>query len=178
MAGKRFILIPGRTNKQGVQVNVGKDGDDYQAIVNTLTMHAEDMKELGIAAGASVRVRTETGEATFKCKDGNIPRGLLFVPFFVGVICTIPLLFVLCPATVAPASAAGLPLALNQTTLTLKAWPTVAPRRARRWRRSSDRCGLAPCSSRPAPPRRTSAAPRCSSWPAWRSPPRCGINPG
>jgi hypothetical protein len=46
----RFLLIPGRTNKQGVQINVGKDEPAYQEIVNTMTMHAEDMKELGVIA--------------------------------------------------------------------------------------------------------------------------------
>jgi formylmethanofuran dehydrogenase subunit D len=81
MAGKRFILNPIRTSKQGQQINVGKDHDAYQAIVNTLTMHPDDMKELGVVAGASVRVRTEVGEATFVCKDGNVPRGMLFVPY-------------------------------------------------------------------------------------------------
>lgn len=77
----RFVLFPIRTNKQGVQVNVGKDGAEYDAIVNTLTMHADDMKELGAAAGATLRVRTENGETTFQCKEGNVPRGLLFVPY-------------------------------------------------------------------------------------------------
>jgi formylmethanofuran dehydrogenase subunit D len=81
MASMRFVLVPIRTNKQGVQLNVGKDGADYHAIVNTLSMHAEDMKELGAAAGGTVRVRTETGETTFQCKEGNVPRGLLFVPY-------------------------------------------------------------------------------------------------
>lgn len=81
MAAMRFLLIPGRTNKQGVQINVGKDEAAYQAIVTTLTMHADDMKELGVASGANVRVRTETGDAVFQCKDGNIPRGMLFVPY-------------------------------------------------------------------------------------------------
>lgn len=81
MAGRPFILIPGRTSKQGQQINVGKDGDAYQAIVTTLTMNAEDMQELGVVAGGSIRVRTETGEAIFQCKDGNVPRGLLFVPY-------------------------------------------------------------------------------------------------
>src|SRR5947209_17237426 len=81
MAGKRFILNPIRTSKQGQQINVGKDHGAYEAIVTTLTMHPDDMKELGVAAGASVRVRTETGEATFTCKDGNVPRGMLFVPY-------------------------------------------------------------------------------------------------
>jgi formylmethanofuran dehydrogenase subunit D len=81
MAGRQFLMIPGRTSKQGQQINVGKDYAAYQAIVNTLTMHPEDMKELGIVAGASVRVRTEIGEATFQCQSGNIPRGMLFVPY-------------------------------------------------------------------------------------------------
>lgn len=81
MAGRQFILIPGRTSKQGQQINVGKDYDAYQTIVNTLTMHPDDMKELGLAAGSSVRVRTEIGEAVFQCKEGNIPRGMLFVPY-------------------------------------------------------------------------------------------------
>lgn len=77
----RFLLIPGRTNKQGVQINVGKDEPAYQEIVTTLTMHAEDMKELGVAAGGSVRIRNDIGEAMFTCKEGNIPRGMLFVPY-------------------------------------------------------------------------------------------------
>jgi formylmethanofuran dehydrogenase subunit D len=81
MASGRVILIPGRTSKQGQQINVGKEDEAYDAIVNTLTMNVDDMKDLGIASGAKVRVRTETGEATFTCKDGKIPRGLLFVPY-------------------------------------------------------------------------------------------------
>lgn len=81
MPPARFILIPGRTSKQGQQINVGKDGAAYQAIVTTLTMHPDDMAGLGLAAGASVRVRTETGDAVFRCQGGNVPRGLLFVPY-------------------------------------------------------------------------------------------------
>ena len=77
----RFLLMPIRSNKQGVQINVGKDGDAYDAIVNTMQMHPEDMKELGVAAGATIRVRTEVGDATFQCKEANVPRGLLFVPY-------------------------------------------------------------------------------------------------
>jgi formylmethanofuran dehydrogenase subunit D len=81
MAGRRFILIPGRTSKQGQQINVGKDNAEYEAIVNTLTMNADDMKAVGVLAGGRVRVRTEFGEADFLCKAGNIPEGLLFVPY-------------------------------------------------------------------------------------------------
>src|ERR1700754_1127273 len=81
MPAMRFILTAGRTSKQGQQINVGKDHPEYLVIVTTLTMHPDDMKELGVAAGGSGRVRTETGEAVFLCKEGNIPRGQLFVPY-------------------------------------------------------------------------------------------------
>jgi formylmethanofuran dehydrogenase subunit D len=77
----QFLLIPGRTSKQGQQINVGKDDAAYDAIVNTLSMNADDMKELGIASGSKVRVRTEIGEAVFTCTEGKLPRGLLFVPY-------------------------------------------------------------------------------------------------
>jgi formylmethanofuran dehydrogenase subunit D len=81
MAGRRFLMNPGRTSKQGQQINVGKDYAEYQSIVNTLIMHPDDMKSLGISAGATVRVRTEWGEAMFQCKDGKVPVGMIFVPY-------------------------------------------------------------------------------------------------
>src|SRR5262245_4946442 len=81
MASKRFILSPGRTSKQGQQINISKDSPEYLAIVSTLTMHPDDMAELGVVSGVSVRVRTEQGEAVFQCKEGKIPRGMLFVPY-------------------------------------------------------------------------------------------------
>ena len=81
MTGKRYIMIAGRTTKQGQQINVGKDSPEYQAIVNALTMNPEDMKALGIAAGAAVRVWTAYGEAIFQCKEGKVPQGMLFVAY-------------------------------------------------------------------------------------------------
>jgi formylmethanofuran dehydrogenase subunit D len=81
MAGKRYLMNAGRTTKQGQQINVGKDSPDYQAIVSTLIMNAGDMKEAGIAPGATVRVRSEVGEATFQCKEGKVPAGMIFVPY-------------------------------------------------------------------------------------------------
>ena len=81
MPALRLILNAGRTSKQGQQINVGKDHDAYQAIVNTVTMHPDDMKALGIATGATIRVRTEYGETTFKCQEGKVPVGMIFVPY-------------------------------------------------------------------------------------------------
>ena len=81
MAGKRFIMNPIRTTKQGQQINVGKDHPEYQAIVGTLSMNPEDMKSAGIQAGGNVRVRSEYGEVTFRCVEGKVPSGMIFVPY-------------------------------------------------------------------------------------------------
>jgi len=71
----------GRTTKQGQQINVGKDHAAYQAIVNTLIMNPEDLKAVGIPSGSTVRVRSDHGEATFQCREGKVPLGMIFVPY-------------------------------------------------------------------------------------------------
>jgi formylmethanofuran dehydrogenase subunit D len=81
MTAKRLIMNAGRTSKQGQQINIGKDHAEYQVIVNTVTMHPDDMKELGIVSGGTIRVRTEYGATTFQCKEGKVPAGMLFVPY-------------------------------------------------------------------------------------------------
>ena len=81
MTTKRFLMNAGRTTKQGQQINVGKDSPEYQALVNTLIMNPDDLKEIGASAGGTVRVRTEWGDALFFCKDGKVPAGIIFVPY-------------------------------------------------------------------------------------------------
>lgn len=81
MTGKRYIMNAGRTTKQGQQINIGKESPEYQALVSTLIMHADDMRAEGIVSGGSVRVRSESGEAVFSCKEGKVPSGMIFVPY-------------------------------------------------------------------------------------------------
>ena len=81
MTERRFTLHSIRTSKQGQQINVGKDHAEYEAIVNTLTMHPEDMKSLNIPPGGTVRLRTDDGEAVFLCQPGKVPEGMIFVPY-------------------------------------------------------------------------------------------------
>lgn len=77
----RFIMNTGRTTKQGQQINIGKDHPEYTAIVTTMTMHPDDMRTVGIASGGDARVRSAYGEATFRCVEGKVPRGMVFVPY-------------------------------------------------------------------------------------------------
>ena len=81
MEVKRFIMNAGRTTKQGQQINVGKDHPEYQAIVSTISMNPDDMKAAGIQADGNVRVRSENGEASFRCVEGKVPQGMIFVPY-------------------------------------------------------------------------------------------------
>lgn len=71
----------GRTTKQGQQINVGKDGAEYQALVSTLIMHPDDMQAEGIVSGGRVRVKSDQGEGVFFCKEGKVPTGMIFVPY-------------------------------------------------------------------------------------------------
>ena len=81
MPSLRLLLSAMRTAQQGVNVNIGKDGDAYQQIVTSLSIHPEDMSALGVAEGDSVRVRSEFGEAEFRCESAKVPVGMIFVPY-------------------------------------------------------------------------------------------------
>jgi formylmethanofuran dehydrogenase subunit D len=81
MPGRRFLMNAGRTTKQGQQINVGKDSPVYQAIVSTIIMNPDDMKEVGIVSGGTVLVRSDNGEGLFQCKEGKVPSGMIFVPY-------------------------------------------------------------------------------------------------
>jgi len=76
-----LMLNPMRTAKQGVQVNIGKESEEYKKLTTTLSVHPSDMDSLGVANGDSVMVRTEFGEAEFTCETGKVPQGLIFVPY-------------------------------------------------------------------------------------------------
>jgi len=78
---RRFSMNAGRTTKQGQQISSGKDHADYQATVDTMNMNPEDMKAVGIPNGSRVRVRSAWGEVTFKCTEGKLPQGMIFVPY-------------------------------------------------------------------------------------------------
>ncbi len=81
MTANRFILNSSRSSKQGTLINVGKESDEYIALTNTMTMAAEDMAAIGLAEGQMALVRTEFGEAAFKCEAGKVPAGMIFIPY-------------------------------------------------------------------------------------------------
>jgi formylmethanofuran dehydrogenase subunit D len=81
MSNKRFILNSSRSSKQGTLINVGKDSQEYVDLTNAMTMAPTDMQEIGLAEGQMAIVRTEFGEAQFKCEAGKVPEGMIFIAY-------------------------------------------------------------------------------------------------
>ena len=79
-----FILIPGRTSRQGTTLNEGKFSAGYKDETSTLMMCPADMARLSLKNGDRVRLRSEQGQIELPCqaaKDGELPAGLLFLPY-------------------------------------------------------------------------------------------------
>ncbi len=79
-----FILIPGRTAKQGCGISEGKFGDSYQSETNMLQVAADDMQRLALHNGDRVRLRSEFGSVEVpvtSAKADELPAGLLFIPY-------------------------------------------------------------------------------------------------
>jgi formylmethanofuran dehydrogenase subunit D len=79
-----FILIPGRTSKQGCGISEGKFEENYQSEINTLQVAPGDMKRLALNDGDVVRLTNEFGtiEVAIKPSKGEeLPEGLLFIAY-------------------------------------------------------------------------------------------------
>jgi len=79
-----FILIPGRTSRQGTTLNEGKLSPGYVEETSTLLVSPADMARLGLANGDRVRLRSEQGQVELPCqaaRANELPPGILFLPY-------------------------------------------------------------------------------------------------
>lgn len=79
-----FILIPGRTSKQGCGISEGKFEENYQSEINVLQVNPEDMQRLGLSKGDRVRLTSETGQIEIDIIESpkdELPAGLLFMAY-------------------------------------------------------------------------------------------------
>ncbi len=79
-----FILIPGRTSKQGAGISEGKFKENYQSEINVLQVNPDDMDRLGLKPGGRVRLTSESGQIEIDVKappKGELPPGLLFMAY-------------------------------------------------------------------------------------------------
>lgn len=79
-----FILIPGRTSRQGCGISEGKFQEAYQSETRTLQMCQADMDRLRIQAGEEVLVRSAFGQIEVPVRSAppdELPQGLLFIAY-------------------------------------------------------------------------------------------------
>lgn len=78
-----FILIPGRTAKQGTALNEGKHTDNYKTEISLLKMNPDDMARLELSDGDTVRMWNDHGSVTVPVATGKdeLPPGLLFISY-------------------------------------------------------------------------------------------------
>lgn len=79
-----FILIPGRTSRQGCGISEGKFGANYQDETHTLQVAGADMQRLGLTSGERVRVTSEFGQIEVRitaAKADELPPGMLFIAY-------------------------------------------------------------------------------------------------
>jgi formylmethanofuran dehydrogenase subunit D len=79
-----FILIPGRTAKQGVGISEGKFKQGYRTETETLQVAPQDMKRLNLKDGGRVRLTSEFGQIDVTittAKGDELPPGLLFIAY-------------------------------------------------------------------------------------------------
>jgi formylmethanofuran dehydrogenase subunit D len=79
-----FILIPGRTSRQGCGISEGKFNQEYQEETHVLQVSPQDMERLGLSSGDRVRLRSETGQievAVTPARGDELPPGLLFIAY-------------------------------------------------------------------------------------------------
>jgi formylmethanofuran dehydrogenase subunit D len=79
-----FVLIPGRTSKQGSGISEGKFTDGYVSETSLLQVCPQDMQRLGLATGDYVRLASETGTidvAIVAAKGDELPPGVLFIAY-------------------------------------------------------------------------------------------------
>lgn len=81
---RQFILIPGRTSRQGTALNEGKYSSEYIDETSTLQVAPDDMREMNLTEGDHVRVWNEIGEITLPIKASKgdeLPPGMLFISY-------------------------------------------------------------------------------------------------
>jgi formylmethanofuran dehydrogenase subunit D len=79
-----FILIPGRTSRQGCGISQGKYRETYLSETTRLQVAPQDMQRLGLADGDRVLVTSEFGRIEIpvsSSKGDELPSGLLFLPY-------------------------------------------------------------------------------------------------
>lgn len=82
MENWKFLLITGRSFKQGQAAEEGKFSPNYTSETTTVEIGKEDAERLKLLEGAEVKLRNSNGEGTFRVRiSQSLPPGVLFIPY-------------------------------------------------------------------------------------------------
>jgi len=79
-----FVLITGRQLEHWHTGSMTRRATVLDAIepMATVSMHGEDMTQLGVSAGDVITVQSRRGEVAIRVRrDDGTPRGVIFIPF-------------------------------------------------------------------------------------------------
>ena len=76
-------LITGRSLGQGIGKEYGKFSEKYLYVARSCEMNPQDMKDLGVKRGATVRIKSKFGEIAARVTDPtqDLPPGMIFMPY-------------------------------------------------------------------------------------------------
>jgi len=78
----QVTLISGRTARQGIGLEVGKQSEGYIQSVRTVMLCPEDASALGLAEGQPVKVSTGQGAVVVNwANDKNLGKGMAFFTY-------------------------------------------------------------------------------------------------
>lgn len=81
---EEFLLIPGRTSRQGAGISEGKFEANYAEEIRLLQMTPDDMDRMGLKPGDWVQLTSEHGRVKVRLiasKKDELPSGLLFIAY-------------------------------------------------------------------------------------------------
>ena len=79
-----FVLIPGRTSRQGCGISAGKFSAEYLDETSVVQLASTDMKRLGLTSGDVVKLSSADGqvELAVRAATGDeLPPGVLFIAY-------------------------------------------------------------------------------------------------
>jgi formylmethanofuran dehydrogenase subunit D len=83
MTGIKVKVLSGRTLRQGVGKEAGKNSERYRTSVSICEMNSEDIASLSIKAGENVKVTSAHGSVVLKSVSSNqlTKPGMIFIPY-------------------------------------------------------------------------------------------------
>jgi formylmethanofuran dehydrogenase subunit D len=76
-----FVLITGRTARQGIGLVLGKDSPEYIREAGTVEISRADLQKMGLKSGDRAVIRSASRSVPVICREADLPGGIIFMPY-------------------------------------------------------------------------------------------------